>query len=123
MRSGYSFRKAGRRSDRGLVITNPEKVLFPEDGITKGELAAYYEAVAPARTPARCQRLRKSQFDSDFLGAGRLLEVLQGCRAREMRPCCFACRALTCMCMPTSTVRRCQRGSARAQGLWPGSGE
>jgi bifunctional non-homologous end joining protein LigD len=29
------------------VITHPEKVLFPEDGITKGDLAAYYEAVAP----------------------------------------------------------------------------
>ena len=29
------------------MISHPEKVLFPEDGITKGELAAYYEAVAP----------------------------------------------------------------------------
>jgi len=29
------------------MITHPEKVLFPDDGITKGELAAYYEAVAP----------------------------------------------------------------------------
>ena len=28
------------------MITHPEKVLFPDDGITKGELAAYYEAVA-----------------------------------------------------------------------------
>ena len=31
-------------------ITHPEKVLFP-DGITKGELAAYYQAVAPAMLP------------------------------------------------------------------------
>jgi bifunctional non-homologous end joining protein LigD len=29
------------------LITHPDKVLFPDDGITKGELAAYYEAVAP----------------------------------------------------------------------------
>ena len=29
------------------MITHPEKVLFPDDGISKGELAAYYEAVAP----------------------------------------------------------------------------
>jgi bifunctional non-homologous end joining protein LigD len=29
------------------VITQPEKMMFPDDGITKGELAAYYEAVAP----------------------------------------------------------------------------
>jgi bifunctional non-homologous end joining protein LigD len=33
------------------VITHPEKVLFPEDGITKGELASYYEAVAPLMLP------------------------------------------------------------------------
>jgi bifunctional non-homologous end joining protein LigD len=33
------------------VITHPEKVLFPDDGITKGELAAYYEAIAPALLP------------------------------------------------------------------------
>jgi bifunctional non-homologous end joining protein LigD len=32
-------------------ITHPEKVLFPDDGITKGELAAYYEAVAPVMLP------------------------------------------------------------------------
>jgi bifunctional non-homologous end joining protein LigD len=33
------------------VITHPEKVLFPDDGITKGELAAYYEAVAEVMVP------------------------------------------------------------------------
>jgi len=33
------------------VITHPEKLLFPADGITKGELAAYYDAVAPAMLP------------------------------------------------------------------------
>jgi len=33
------------------VITHPEKVLFPDDGITKGDLAAYYEAVAPILLP------------------------------------------------------------------------
>jgi bifunctional non-homologous end joining protein LigD len=33
------------------VITHPEKVLFPDDGITKGELASYYEAVAAAMVP------------------------------------------------------------------------
>jgi bifunctional non-homologous end joining protein LigD len=33
------------------VITHPDKVLFPEEGITKGELAAYYEAVAPVMLP------------------------------------------------------------------------
>ena len=33
------------------VITHPEKVLFPDSGITKGELCSYYEAVAPLMLP------------------------------------------------------------------------
>jgi len=33
------------------VITHPEKVLFPGEGITKGELASYYEAIAPYMLP------------------------------------------------------------------------
>jgi bifunctional non-homologous end joining protein LigD len=33
------------------VITHPEKVLFPGEGITKGELAAYYESIAPVMLP------------------------------------------------------------------------
>jgi len=33
------------------MITHPEKILFPDDGITKGELAAYYEAIAPVMLP------------------------------------------------------------------------
>ena len=33
------------------MITHPEKVLFPEAGITKGDLAAYHEAIAPVMLP------------------------------------------------------------------------
>jgi bifunctional non-homologous end joining protein LigD len=33
------------------VITHPEKVLFPDDGITKGELVSYYDEVAPVMLP------------------------------------------------------------------------
>jgi bifunctional non-homologous end joining protein LigD len=33
------------------VITHPDKVLFPDDGITKGELAGYYESIAPIMLP------------------------------------------------------------------------
>jgi bifunctional non-homologous end joining protein LigD len=33
------------------VITHPEKVLFPDEGITKGDLASYYEAIAPVMVP------------------------------------------------------------------------
>ncbi len=33
------------------MISHPEKILFPDDGITKGELAAYYEMIAPVMLP------------------------------------------------------------------------
>ena len=33
------------------MISHPDKVLFPEDGITKGELADYYDAIAPVMLP------------------------------------------------------------------------
>jgi bifunctional non-homologous end joining protein LigD len=33
------------------VITHPEKILFPDAGITKGELAAYYDHIAPLMLP------------------------------------------------------------------------
>jgi bifunctional non-homologous end joining protein LigD len=34
-----------------MVITHPEKQLFPDDGITKGDLAAYYQTIAPLMLP------------------------------------------------------------------------
>lgn len=34
-----------------LLITHPEKILFPADGITKGELADYYESIALIMLP------------------------------------------------------------------------
>ena len=33
------------------MISHPEKVMFPDDGITKGELAQYYSLVAPVMLP------------------------------------------------------------------------
>lgn len=33
------------------MVTHPEKVLFPDCGVSKGELCAYYEAVAPVMLP------------------------------------------------------------------------
>jgi len=39
------------RIDGFALITHPEKILFPADGISKGELAAYYEAIAPLMLP------------------------------------------------------------------------
>ena len=34
-----------------IEISHPDKLMFPEDGITKGELAAYYEMIAPLMLP------------------------------------------------------------------------
>lgn len=37
--------------ETGVTITHPDKVMFPDDGITKGEMCAYYEAIAPVMLP------------------------------------------------------------------------
>jgi bifunctional non-homologous end joining protein LigD len=34
-----------------VTLTNPDRVLFPEDGVTKADLFAYYERVAPVLVP------------------------------------------------------------------------
>jgi len=53
------------------VITHPEKVLFPDDGITKGELAAYYEAVAPFMLPHLSARpITMERFPSGIAAKG-----------------------------------------------------
>src|SRR5215470_12654040 len=49
MRSTASFANIDRAS--AVRITRPEKVLFPEDGITKGDLIRYYERIAPWMLP------------------------------------------------------------------------
>jgi bifunctional non-homologous end joining protein LigD len=38
------------------VITHPDKILFPADGISKGDLAAYYTMVAPVMLPHIARR-------------------------------------------------------------------
>ncbi len=34
-----------------VTLSNRDRVLFPDDGITKGDLFDYYAAVAPALLP------------------------------------------------------------------------
>ena len=48
---GWPRSAAPRRRARGSTLTNPDKVFFPDEGITKGDLFAYYEAVAPVVVP------------------------------------------------------------------------
>lgn len=40
----------------GVRLTNPDKILYPEQGITKAELAEYYLAVAPSMLPHVARR-------------------------------------------------------------------
>ncbi len=40
-----------RKGTRVLKLSNLDKVFFPDDGITKGDLLAYYRAVAPVLLP------------------------------------------------------------------------
>jgi bifunctional non-homologous end joining protein LigD len=40
-----------RIGQREVKITRPEKILFPEDGITKGDLIQYYHRIAPRILP------------------------------------------------------------------------
>jgi bifunctional non-homologous end joining protein LigD len=49
-------RKARRDSDDTVTMTHPERVVYPEDGITKGDVAAYYQAVMPWLLPGLQQR-------------------------------------------------------------------
>lgn len=40
-----------RAGNRTVTISNPDKVLFPEDGVTKRDLVSYYAAIAPKMLP------------------------------------------------------------------------
>lgn len=41
----------GEAASSGVKISNRQRVIFPEDKLTKGDLADYYEAVAPIMLP------------------------------------------------------------------------
>src|SRR5262249_50676550 len=64
-------RQTGARGHEGVVITHPDKVLFPDDGITKGELAAYYEAIAPLMLPhIRARPVTMERYPSGIQAKG-----------------------------------------------------
>ena len=40
-----------RQGRRVVKLSSPDRVLFPDDGVTKGDLFEYYREVAPAIIP------------------------------------------------------------------------
>jgi bifunctional non-homologous end joining protein LigD len=59
---------------RRVKITNRDKVLFPDDGITKGQLVDYYAAIAPRMLPhVRDRPLTMERFP-DGIGGVRIMQ-------------------------------------------------
>ena len=40
-----------KRGRRAVTLSSPDRVLFPDDGVTKGDLFEYYREIAPAIVP------------------------------------------------------------------------
>ncbi|MDI3210738.1 ATP-dependent DNA ligase [Arthrobacter sp. AL12] len=55
-RTSGNSRERVRVGGRELVVTNLEKVMYPETGTTKADVLAYYAAVAPVLIPAAANR-------------------------------------------------------------------
>ncbi len=43
-------------ADEDIRISNPQRIVFPDDGITKGDVADYYRTVAPLMMPSTAGR-------------------------------------------------------------------
>lgn len=57
-----------------VTISHPDKVLFPDDGITKGELAQYYASVAPLMLPHISRRPVTMERYPSGIGHGGFLQ-------------------------------------------------
>jgi bifunctional non-homologous end joining protein LigD len=55
-------------------VTHPDKVLFPDDGITKADLVAYYQTVAPRMLPLVDGRPVTMQRFPNGIGQGGFLQ-------------------------------------------------
>jgi bifunctional non-homologous end joining protein LigD len=89
---------SGPATHHGIVISNPDRVVFPEVGVTKGQLVDYYEAVGKLMLPqierrfislVRCPQGRAKQcffqkHDSGSFPAGvERLEITESKGKRE----------------------------------------
>ncbi len=61
-----------------MRVTHPDKVLFPDDGITKGELAGYYQTVASVMLPTISGRPVTMQRFPNGIGRGGFLQKQVG---------------------------------------------
>lgn len=50
-REGVGHQSLAPPEAKGVVLSHPSKVFFPDDGLTKGDLFAYYRAVSPWLLP------------------------------------------------------------------------
>lgn len=57
-----------------MTITNPDRVLFPEDGLTKADVAAYYHAVADRMVPFLTGRALSIERFPKGIGEGGFMQ-------------------------------------------------
>jgi len=93
-----AMRKSNAVEVAGVAISHPDRVIYPEIGLTKGEVAAYYEAVAPRMLPhledrplslLRCPSGREECFyqkniDDSFPASVGRVEVGEGDEAEPV---------------------------------------
>jgi len=82
-----------------VELSNPDRVLFPEDGITKADLAAYYRDAAPQMVPlVRDRPVSMQRFNAGLLVMALIALLI----ARRVIPF-FAMRAVTGLTIPAQT--------------------
>ncbi len=64
-------RRGAKTPPDEVEITHPDKILYPDDGITKADVAAYYRAVAPRLLPFLKDRPVTLERLPDGLGEGK----------------------------------------------------
>jgi bifunctional non-homologous end joining protein LigD len=63
-----------RAGSRKVTISRPDKILFPDDQVTKADLVAYYRDVAPTMLPHLRGRALMLERYPDGIGAHRIMQ-------------------------------------------------
>ena len=83
-----SARSGATAEDFGIEISSPDRVIFPDDGVTKGELADYYATVEPlimvdaANRPMTLIRCPQGTHRRRLFPEARHGDVRPACEAR-----------------------------------------